>query len=805
MPTTAHKATHPKNQRPLRETAPLSKPHSGIGARRLRKEDSRHLHGRARFVGDMTMPGLQEVAFLRSPVAHARIREIGIPPELATQVYRASDLEGVKPVVARSSIPGFKESEFPPIATGKVRFVGEPVAFCVGRTRAEAEDCCQRLTLELDELPAVVNALEAKASNSPLVHEQWGDNLFLSTSIDVNFDEWVKKADVVVKREYHLARQCQIPMEGKAVLAYWDERQGQLIVYSSTQVPHMIRTGLALSLGMDQSQIRVIAPDVGGGFGYKCVLQPEEIAVAWLAMKRRHPVRWVEDRREHLVAGANAREHHYVVTAYADRQGRLLALDAEITVDVGAYSVWPWVCFEGPQAGGNLPGAYVFGGYRCKTYSVATNKPPLVPYRGVSRPGVCFAIELTVDAVARAVGREPAEVRLENLVPASAMPYTNITNKLYDSGDYAGSLRTAMEKIDIEKIRRRQSEGEQDGRLIGVGFAPYTEQTAHGTKVFAAWGIPLVPGFEQANVKLTPDGALEIRVGVQSHGQGMETTLAQVAYEVLGIDIDKISVVHGDTGTTPYSTGTYASRSIVTAGGAVSRTCEALRERLKQIGAHLLRSRTDEVRFEDGAVYGPKGYVSVREIADAWYLHPERLPDDVNPGGLEATVGYKPKVDTGAFTFGTHAAVVAVDPELGSVEILDYVIIEDCGTLVNPMVVEGQTYGGTAQGIGTALYEEMSYDSAGQPLASTLADYLVPGAAEVPRLRIYHTETPSPFTEHGIKGVGEGGAIAPGAAIGSAINDALRPLGAEINALPATPKRVLAAIADAQSRNRSVE
>jgi carbon-monoxide dehydrogenase large subunit len=775
----------------------------GIGARLLRKEDARHLHGRGSFVGDIAMAGLQEVAFLRSPLAHARLKGIAVPPEIAGSAYTAAELEGLKPMVALSGIPGFKSSEYPVLASGKVRFVGEPLAMCVAPTRGEAEDLCQRLVPDLEELPAVVDALEGRKPGAPLLHEQWGDNLFLTTSTDIKFEELAKRADVVVKREYRLARQCMSPMEGKAVLAYWDDRVDQLVVYSSTQTPHLIRTGLALFLGIDQRRIRVIAPDVGGGFGFKCVLQPEEVAVAWLAMKRRHPVRWTEDRREHLVASANSRQHHYAVTAYADKRGKLLALDAEVTVDVGCYSIWPFTaCLEAAQAGGNLPGPYAFDGYRCKTYSVATNKPPFLPYRGVARPGVCFAIELTIEAIARAVGREPAEVRLENLVPAAAMPYNNVTGKHYDSGDYPQSLRMAMEKIGLPAIRARQQKPEPDGRLIGLGFATYTEQTAHGTKVFAAWGIPLVPGFEQATARLTPDGGLEIRVGVQSHGQGMETTLAQIAHEILGIDPAQISVVHGDTALTPYSTGTYASRSIVMAGGAVSRSCTTLGERMKRIGAHLLQCRTDEVRLLNGEVHGPRGHVSSREIAHVWYLRPEQLPEDVDPGGLEATVGYKPKVDSGAFGYATHAALVAVDPEIGAVEILDYVIVEDCGVLVNPMVVEGQTYGGAAQGIGTALYEEMNYDAAGQPLASTLADYLLPGAAEVPRLRMFHMETPSPYTEHGIKGVGEGGAIAPAGALVNAINDALRPLGAELNEIPATPRRILAALAEARARNR---
>ncbi|MFI4988703.1 MAG: xanthine dehydrogenase family protein molybdopterin-binding subunit, partial [Alphaproteobacteria bacterium] len=686
--------------------AEYGKPGSGIGARLKRKEDARHLHGRATFVGDIAMPNLMEMAFLRSPLAHARIKAMAVPQALSGNVYTAAELAGVKPMQANNSIPGFKTSDYPILAAGKVRFAGEPVAMCLGTTRAAAEDMVQALVLELEELPPVVDALTARKPGGALVHEAWGDNLFLTTAADTRFDELAKQAEVVVKREYKLARQCMAPMEGKGALAYWDDRADQLVVYTSTQVPHVIRTGLSLCLGLDQGRIRVIAPDVGGGFGFKCVLQPEEVAVAWAALTRRHPVRWTEDRREHLVAAANAREHHYLVSAYADKRGRLLALDAEITVDVGAYSVWPFSAgLEAAQAGGNLPGPYAFDGYRCKTYSVATNKPPFTPYRGVARPGVCFAIELTIDAIARAVGREPAEVRRENLVPAAAMPYDNVTRKHYDSGDFPLSLDTAVEKIGLKAVRARQAQGEPDGRLIGVGFSTYTEQTAHGTKVFASWGIPLVPGYEQAAVRLTPDGGLEVRVGVQSHGQGMETTLAQVAHEILGIDPAEIKVVHGDTALTPYSTGTYASRSIVMAGGAVSRSCQALGERIKRIGAHLLQSRPEEVRLAGGAVHGPRGHVAISEVAHVWYLRPENLPDDVDPGGLEATVGYKPKVDSGVFSYATHAAVVAVDAEIGKVEILDYVIVEDCGTLVNPMVVEGQTYGGTAQGIGTALYE----------------------------------------------------------------------------------------------------
>ena len=766
----------------------------GVGARLLRKEDKRLLHGRGNFVADMAMANLREVAFLRSPLAHARIRAINKPAGHENAIFVRQDMVGAADIIADSALPGYKSSAQPPLAFGKVRFVGEPLAMCVARSRAQAEDLTETISLDLEELPVLADSFESRRS-ATRVHDHWDDNLFLTLSADVAFEQKKAGAAVVVKRSYDLSRQVMNPLEGKAVLAHWDERANQLVVFTSTQVPHMIRTGLAQLLGIDHAQVRVISPDVGGGFGYKCVLHPEELCIAWLAYHFRQPFRYVEDRREHLIAGANTRQHHYEVTAYADGNGRLLALDAEITIDGGAYSAWPFtIGLEPGQATGNLPGPYDFRGYRCRTFCVATNKPGFLPYRGVARTGVCFAMELTMDAIARAVGREPWKVRQENLVPAAAMPYSSVVNKLFDSGDYAKSLEMAVEKINLTALRARQQAGESDGRRIGVGFATYNEQSAHGTSVFATWGLPIVPGYDQAMVRITPDGGLEVRIGVHSHGQGMETTIAQIAHEVLGIDTSRIQVVHGDTALTPFSTGTYASRSIVMSGGAVSVTCKALVPQLVAIGAHLLGCTPTEARFENGQVAGPKGSVEIREIAHAWYLRPERLPKEIALTGLEATMAFKPQVDTGAFSYATHAAVVAVDTRIGAIEILDYVIVEDCGTLVNPMVVEGQTYGGAAQGIGTALYEEMAYDANGQPLASTLADYILPGATEIPHLRMFHMETPSPYTELGMKGVGEGGAIPPPAAIFNAVNDALAPLGVEVTETPLTPQRLLAAL-----------
>jgi len=773
----------------------------GVGARVPRLEDDRYLRGRGRYIGDIKLAGMKEVAFLRSPIAHGYIRGFDIPKDVRAQVTIAADMKGVKAIRAVTALPGFKVSEQPALATDKVRYVGELVAMCLAPDRAQAEDIVQQVRVDVDELPAIHDMMWARDADAPMIHEHWEENTFLESVVDdTAFDEIARKAPVKITRTFQTARQCMSPIEGRGVVAEWDGRLGQLTVYSASQMPHIVRTGLSECLGLDHGQVRIIAPDVGGGFGYKGILLPEEVAICWLAMQVRHPVRWIEDRREQLSANANCREHHYVITAHAEASGKLVALEATAHVDSGAYSAYPFsACLEAAQVGSILPGPYNFEAFRCRTWSSCTNKPPILPYRGVARTGVCFAMELMLDAIAREVDKEPHEIRQMILVPPEAMPFNNITKKHFDSGDYPECLRRAVDAIDLAAVRARQTEGEADGRLVGIGLSIFCEQGSHGTSVYSGWGIPMVPGHEQCNARLTPDGELELRIGAHSHGQGLETTLAQVANEVLGIEISRVKLVHGDTQYTPYSTGTWGSRCMVMSGGAVATACEAIGERASQIGASLLQAEVDDVRIEGGQVVAPSGTVSLAEIARVWYLKPQDLPPDVDPSGLEVTVGYKPDRDTGTFSYAAHAAVVAVDPELGHVEILDYVVVEDGGVLVNPMVVDGQVYGGTAQGIGTALYEEMPYDRQGQPLASTLADYLLPGPVEVPDLRILHMETPSPYTRFGQKGVGESGAIGPPAAIGNAINDALKDMGAEVDATPISPRRLLALIQAAQA------
>ena len=721
-----------------------------------------------------------------------------VPDQHKHAVFTAEDLADVKPIRAATALSGFKHSHEPILARDKVRYVGELVAICVAGSRAQAEDIAAAVVVDYEELEPVVDMLAARRPGAPLVHEEWGDNVFIEFFHDGAIDRVAETAAIKVTREIRTARHCMFPLEGRGVVAYRDARLGFLTIVTATQMPHIVQRGVAECLGLNDGSIRVISPDVGGGFGYKGLLCREEVALAWLAAREGTAVRWLEDCREHLSANANCREHHYRITGYADQDGRLLALDCVANVDAGAYSVYPTSsALEAAQVASLLPGPYDFGAYRCRSAAVATNKCPILPYRGVARTGVCLAIEVIMDAIAREAGIEPYEVRLRNLVRPEQMPFENVVNKQFDGGDYPQSLRRAVEAIGLPAIRERQRKGEPDGRLIGAGFSIFCEQGAMGTAVLADWGRPVVPGYEQSSVRLTADGDLEIRVGTHSHGQGHETTLAQVAHEILGIDLDHIKVLQGDTLYSPFSSGTWASRSMVMAGGAVAQASRALAKRASRIGAWLLQADPAEVRIANGSVIGRGASVTLREVARAWYLQPQNLPSDVDPGGLEVTAGYRPARDMGTFSYATHAALVAVDPGTGLIEILDYVVVEDGGTLVNPMIVDGQVQGGTAQGIGTCLLEAVPFDAQGQPLASTMLDYLLPGATEVPEIRVLHMETPSPHTEFGMKGIGEGGAVGPPAAIVCAVNDALRAVGAEVHDLPLTPERILDAISAA--------
>lgn len=777
----------------------------GVGARVQRKEDRRHLHGRGNFLADIKLHGMRDVAFVRSQLPHGRIQHLGKPEGLGdAEFWTAADLRGVaRPIVADSKHPAFRHSEYPLLAADKVRFVGEPVALVVADDRAAAEDLTEQVDVDIDPLPAVVDPVAALEPGSPKVHDQWPDNTFLATAGDLGaVDEAAAKADVSITRYYQMGRHSGIPLETRGCVAYYDHRLDQLVLYASTQVPHLVRSALADLLGMEERRLRVVAPDVGGGFGIKCNLDPEEVLLAAVAMRVDYPVRWIEDRFEHLVGAAHARDHHYRVTAHAAADGELLALEADVLVDCGAYSVWPWTAaMEAGMSSGTIPGPYRLRNYRFTATTVATNKPPLGPYRGVARPGACFAIERTIDEIAHALSMDPRRVRERNLIRPDEMPYTSVTGRIYDSGDYAASLRMASETVEHEEVRLRQAAVAGDPyKRIGIGYSTYTEQTAHGTAEWAQRGLPVVFGFESVKATLDPSGSLSLSTGIQSHGQGLETSLAQVASDAVGVDPGSISVRHGDTDTSPYGMGTFSSRSMVMAGGATHRACTKLADQIKQVAAGLMGCDASEVTLTEGKAMGPESAVSLAEVGAAAYLNVDRLPDGVEPM-LEVTDAYQPEVDTGAYSYATHVAVVEVDTDTGDVRLLDYVVAEDCGRVVNPLIVDGQIHGGVAQGIGSALLEEFTYDEDGQPTATTFMDYLLPGSGEVPDVRTGHMETLSPFTVLGIKGMGEGGAIAPPAAVANAVTDALREYDVAVNHTPITPARLWLALHDRQPRD----
>ena len=766
----------------------------GVGASLPRKEDHRFLRGRGLYVADVHMPGILDVAFLRGQQAHGRLLGIQIPEGEEDRVFTAERLTRVDPVRVEPSIPGFKPADHHALATDKVRFAGECIAACLGTNRAEAEDLAEQIIVDIEELPAVTEPIAARDDPLALVHEEWGANIYVQHDIEGGDIDSVRDAPVVVTRDYRMNRQSVSPLEPRAVLAHWDERSNELVVHISTQIPHLMRTALSQFLNLPTHQLRVIAPDVGGGFGGKARLMPEEIVVCAIALETGKPIRWLEDRHEHLMAAPQAREHVYRITAYADSDGLIKGIDAELTVDAGAYALWHSGPFmETGMAARNLSGPYQIENLRCKTWTVATNKAPMGVYRGVARPGACFAIERTIDEVARAVGRDPMEVRMANMVTAEQMPYETVGGMCFDNGDYPESVRRVASLVDYQGIRARQGAAQPDGRLLGVGLASYSEQTAHGSAEWTRRGSPIIPGFESATARLNPDGTLVLLVGIHSHGQGLETTLAQIAYEELGIHPNDINVRFGDTGVSPFGFGTFASRSMVMSGGAVSNVCINLREKLALIAAHQLQCDVEQVRFADGEARGASGSISIAEICRIAHLRQDGLPDGVDPI-LDATETYEPSESTGVFSYATHAAVVLVDPQSGAIELIDYAVVEDCGNMVNPMIVDGQITGGVAQGIGTAIYEESIYDENGQPLATTFADYLLPGATEIPDIKIGHMVTPAVYTRFGIKGMGEGGAIAPPAAIGNALRDAFAATGAQFNETPFTPRRVLDAL-----------
>jgi len=776
-----------------------------IGQPVRRVEDRYLLTGRGRFVGDLEPPGTLHLALVRSYVASAAIEAIDASAAVSlpgvAAVITAAELAGVAPLRGVLARPEFVATDMPILAADRVRHVGEPIAAVLAESAYLAEDAAELVEVSYGELPAVVSAGEALAPGAAAVHEAAPGNVLVDVSpmSTPGLDGIFASAAHVVQVAVSTGRITAAPLEGRVCLAAFDERTGQVVLQTSTQVPHTVRTAVALSLGMDEHQVRVISPDVGGGFGQKCVVAREEVLAAAVARLLRRPVKWVEDRREGLTSGFQAREQFYRLRGAFDADGRMLGLDADIRCDVGAYSCYPVTCgVEVLMAANELPGPYRVQSYRVRSRGVATNKTPIAPYRGVSRPQAVLAMERLMDAAGRVTGLGAVEVRDRNLIDATEFPYRNVMGACYDAGTYRESLARCAELLGFRDWRAVQASARAEGRLVGLGLACFVEPTAYGTASFGMRKMTIVPGYERATVRMDPSGSVIVMTGTHSHGQGHATTYAQIAADALGINPGRIRLRQGDTELVPHGWGTFASRSIVAGGGAIARASADLAGQLREIAAHMLEAAPADLELVDGMarVRGdPATSVTIAELARTAHHAAHLLPDGLGRG-LEATASFDPE---GTFSNATHGAVVEVSPSTGGVRLVRYVVVEDCGVMINPMIVDGQVAGGVAQGIGAALFEELCFDETGQPVSGSFVDYLVPTAADLPEFEIHHLCTPTPRTPTGSKGMGEGGTIGAPAAVLNAVNDALAQVGACVERIPIRPADVIAAIAAATS------
>ncbi|MDQ4043217.1 MAG: xanthine dehydrogenase family protein molybdopterin-binding subunit, partial [Actinomycetota bacterium] len=746
-----------------------------VGRSIPRVEDARHLTGRSLFVDDIERPRMLYAAFVRSPFGAARVKGVSVENALEIPgVERAitrSDLEGIPGLEPMLHRPEFVGVEIPLLSGESIRHAGEPVAMVLAESPHAAEDGADAVQVDYEHQEPIVSLDAALAEGARTVHEEMEDNVLLDVQMsdDPEVDKAFEEASVVVEATFTTGRVAAVPMEGRACLAEWDGREDKLVLYTSTQVPHIVRTALADVLDLPQQRIRVTAPDVGGGFGQKCVVSREELLVSVAARRLGRPVKWVEDRQENLTASFHGHEQRYEVSAAFDEEGEILALKADIACDVGAYSCYPFTCGVEPlMAQAEMPGPYRLKRYWSRARAVTTNKVPMAPYRGVSRPQFTFVMERLMQKAAKQLGMDAVEIRRRNLITAEEFPYESSTGVVYDLGSYVESLEKCAEALDFDAWKKRQEEARREGRLVGLGFSCFAERTGYGTRAFALRKMAITPGLDNAHLKMDPSGNVAVAVGTCGHGQGHQTTLAQIAADELGITPDKILVRQGDTDATPYGWGTFASRSLVIGGGATKKAAALLADRIREIASHLLEASPEDLELEDGKVR-VKGssdhFVEMAEVARAAFLEAQRLPEG-EAGTLEANAGFDPP---GTFSNATHGVEAEIDPETGEVRLGRYVVAEDCGVMINPMIVEGQVRGGVAQGIAAALYERFVYDDEGQPVTSTLMDYLVPTATEIPSIEIMHLETPCEFTETGAKGVGEGGTMGAPAAVASAV------------------------------------
>ena len=776
--------------------------HRYVGASVPRREDGRLVRGDGTFVADLVLPNMVHVAFARSQLPHARIGLVDLGAALTAPgvalALGGADLRDELPPIGGMQVvtpKGWRDRvehrlRIPPqpiLPWDKVRYVGEAVAVVIAADRYLAEDAAELVEIDLDPLPAVPDCEAGLAEGASVVHEDIGSNSVAELRVRKGDGaDALATAPNRLRRRFTHHRYAAMPMECRGVVADYDTRTDSLTVWSATQVVHWVRRELAHTLGMPEDRIRCIAPDVGGGFGGKGHVYPEDLLIPYLARRLRRPVKWIEDRHEHILNAAHSRDTVHDAEIGFDDSGRIVALNVSFLVDSGAYSpVGAGIAFNTMA---HSLGPYDIPHFESDVTVVSTNRTPNAPYRGAGRPEAAFVLERLIDMMAVALDMEPADVRLRNMVRPEQMPYEvglpyrDGVPMVYDSGDYPKALRRALDELGgLDAFRRRQREARDEGRYLGLGIGCYTEGTGVGP-------------FESASVRVDPSGMIAIATAACPQGQGHETIFAQVAAQTWDVPMEKVAVTVADTAALSMGYGTIASRSAVTASAAICEASERVKEKVFAIAAHLLETPETDLELRDGNV-GVKGVpdmvVSLSQIAAAarpgW---DGQRPDGVEPG-LEATAYYEPPTVT--WSYATNAAIVEIDRQTGVVRIEHYVSVHDAGVLINPAIADGQVKGGLVQGIGGALLEEIVYDENGQLLTGSFADYLLPTAAEVPPITVVHQETPSPLNPLGVKGLGEGGAIAPPVVIANAVADALRPFAAEFNATPIRWEDVLRA------------
>ena len=777
-------------------------PDGHVGRSLRRKEDPRLITGRSRYVDDLTLPGTLYVAFVRSPEAHAKITSIDASAAKSypgvVAVITGEDMDAGGPMPCAWVPPGVevKSPEHWPLAKSEVKHVGDPVAAVLGEDRYAVVDAAEQVLVDFDPLPVVLDPEEA-LKDQTILHPSLGTNKTHEWSLGGgDIEAGLRDADVVIERRIVNHRIAGAAIEPRAVLA--EDRVGSLTMWSSTQVPHILRIFLSVLLGISQERIRVVAPEVGGGFGSKLQVYGEEIFCAWAARKLGRPIKWVATRSDDMAVCHHGRDQIATVRVGAKRDGTVTAFHTRILADLGAYNLLftPMIPALGAFV---MSGVYTFPAVQTDVIGVFTNKFPTDAIRGAGRPEATHMIEVTMDQLAHELGMDPLELRRKNFIPPHDGPHETAIGVVYDSGNHEGALEKLLEHIDVAGFRAEQERLRSEGIYRGLGFCTYTEVCGMApSRVSGPSGFGIQSGgWESGMVRVQITGAVTVYTGTSPHGQGHETGFAQIVADRLGVDPQVVEVIHGDTATGPEGLDTYGSRSLAVGGEAVARAAERVADKARRIVAHKLEAAPEDIEVREGKFQvkgSPDKALTMAEIAGEAYV-PENLPEGMEPG-LEETMFYDP--ENFVFPFGAHACIVEVDPDTGKVEVLRYIAVDDCGPAINPLLIDGQVHGGVAHAIGQALYEQVVYDETGQLVTGTFVDYALPTAAEVPMFETDRTETPSPTNTLGVKGVGEAGTIAGSATVTNAVMDALRPLGVTYLDMPFTPMRIWQAIQSAR-------